>query len=98
MEYCMKAQIKRAGLLAGGWLFIVLGVIGLFLPIMQGLLFIFIGLLILSTEYVWAHKLLQKLRSRFPRIAKMLDHAEQRVRGWFGWSGRPVPAAVRADD
>ena len=94
----MKAQIKRAGLLVAGWLFIVLGVIGLFLPIMQGLLFILIGLLILSTEYVWAHKLLQKLRATFPRVSRMLDHAESRVRGWFGHSPRPAPATAKADD
>jgi uncharacterized protein len=90
----MKTQIKRAGIIVAGWLFIVLGVIGLFLPIMQGLLFIFIGLLILSSEYVWAHKLLQKLRARFPRVARL----ERRVRGWFGSAVRPAPAAAKADD
>jgi uncharacterized protein len=94
----MKTQIKRAGIIVAGWLFIVLGVIGLFLPIMQGLLFIFIGLLILSSEYVWAHKLLQKLRARFPRVARLLDRAERRVRGWFGSAVRPAPAAAKADD
>ena len=93
----MKAQIKRAGLLVAGWLFIILGVIGLFLPIMQGALFIFIGLLILSSEYVWAHKLLQSLRVRFPRIAKLLDRAELKARGWFN-SPRPAAAAAKADD
>ena len=94
----MKAQIKRAGLLVAGWLFIVLGVIGLFLPIMQGALFIFIGLLILSSEYVWAHKLLQNLRARFPRIAKLLDAAELKARGWCGYPPRPTPATAKADD
>jgi uncharacterized protein len=94
----MKAQIKRAGILVAGWLFIVLGVIGLFLPIMQGALFIFIGLLILSSEYVWAHNLLQKLRARFPRIARLVDRAELKVRGWFFHMGRPSPAGAKADD
>jgi uncharacterized protein len=98
MHYRMKAQIKRVGLIVTGWLFIILGVVGLFLPIMQGLLFICIGLLILSSEYVWAHKLLQKLRAKFPRVSKLLDRAEQRVRGWFGLPGRPTPAAAKAED
>jgi uncharacterized protein len=97
MHYRMKAQIKRVGLIVTGWLFIILGVVGLFLPIMQGLLFICIGLLILSSEYVWAHKLLQKLRARFPRISRMLDSAERKVRGWLGYPARP-PATAKAED
>lgn len=93
----MKAQIKRAALLTAGWFFIITGVIGLFLPIMQGALFIFIGLLILSSEYVWAHNLLQNLRSRFPRISKLLDRAELKVRAWFRqWA--PKPATAKGDD
>jgi len=57
----------------------VLGIAGLFLPFLQGILFLLIGLVILSSEYVWAHKLLHKLRERFPRIAAQMDHARERV-------------------
>lgn len=97
----MKAQIKKIGLIVTGWLFIITGVIGLFLPVMQGLLFIFIGLLILSTEYVWAHNLLQNLRKRFPRVASMLHHAEHRAREWFhrfGHRHRTPKKAAEGDD
>lgn len=79
----MKQVVKRAALIVVGWVFIILGVVGLFLPVMQGILFILIGLTILSSEYVWAHHLLAKLRARFPRIATYSDHARAKATGWL---------------
>jgi len=78
----MKQVVKKAVAIVVGWAFIALGVIGLFLPILQGVLFILIGLTILSTEYVWAHHLLAKLRSRFPRIAGYSDRARDKAAYW----------------
>ncbi len=96
----MKAQIKRASLIVAGWTFILLGVVGLFLPFMQGILFIFIGLLILSSEYVWAHKLLKKLRAKFPRMSHMVDHAEEKGRALLERIGhrRPQARAAESED
>jgi len=42
-------SIKRVGLLTVGWFLIVLGILGIFLPILQGILFILIALAILSS-------------------------------------------------
>ena len=78
----MQARVKKIMLLLLGWGFIVLGVIGLFLPILQGVLFLVVGLLILSSEYVWAHKLLQKIRTRFPQIASRWDEAAIKAHRW----------------
>jgi uncharacterized membrane protein YbaN (DUF454 family) len=79
----MNRAVKKALALVIGWVFIVLGVIGLFLPFMQGVLFLMIGLTILSTEYVWAHHLLTKVRTRFPRIAIFSDRAQKKATGWM---------------
>ena len=79
----MNRAVKKALALAAGWLFIVLGVIGLFIPLMQGVLFLMIGLTILSTEYVWAHHLLTRVRTRFPRIAIFSDRAQAKATGWM---------------
>jgi uncharacterized membrane protein YbaN (DUF454 family) len=79
----MNRAVKKALMLVAGWTFMVLGVIGLFLPFMQGILFLMIGLTILSGEYVWAHHLLNKVRSRFPRIAIFSDRAQQKATGWM---------------
>jgi|SRR6516164_7341675 hypothetical protein len=78
----MQARVKKIVLLLLGWGFIVLGVIGLFLPILQGVLFLIVGLLILSSEYVWAHKLLQKICTRFPQIASRWDEAAIKAHRW----------------
>jgi uncharacterized membrane protein YbaN (DUF454 family) len=78
----MNRTVKKALALVAGWLFIVLGVIGLFLPFLQGILFLMIGLTILSSEYVWAHHLLTKVRTRFPRIAVFSDRAQKKATGW----------------
>ncbi|MBI3475059.1 MAG: PGPGW domain-containing protein [Acidobacteria bacterium] len=78
----MNRAVKKALALVAGWVFIILGVIGLFLPFMQGVLFIIIGLTILSSEYVWAHHLLTKVRTRFPRIAGFSDRAQKTATGW----------------
>lgn len=75
----MTPRIKRIAVLVLGWTFIVLGIAGLFLPILQGILFLLIGLIILSTEYLWAHKLLQKIKARFPKIAMQADAAHHRA-------------------
>ncbi len=80
----IQSYKKKVVLLILGWGFIVLGVIGLFLPILQGVLFLVTGLLILSSEYVWAHKLLQKIRSRFPEFASRCDKAKNKARRWIG--------------
>src|SRR2546427_10937372 len=48
----MNPYAKRVLVLIIGWSFILLGIVGLFLPILQGVLFILIGLIILSSEYL----------------------------------------------
>ena len=58
-----KRVLWRILRLTAGWSLIVVGVIGLFLPILQGFLFIFSGLAILSTESPWARRLLDKLKA-----------------------------------
>ncbi len=79
----MKRHLKRLGVLILGWGFILVGFVGLFLPVLQGILFLLIGLFILSSEYVWAHHLLEKLKARFPRIAAQFDRARERAEHWL---------------
>jgi uncharacterized membrane protein YbaN (DUF454 family) len=92
----MKSQVKRIALLVVGWTFIVLGIAGLFLPFLQGVLFLLIGLFILSGEYVWAHKLLHRLKERFPKIAARFEHGRQRAEAWMSGTFRGK-SAVKSD-
>jgi uncharacterized membrane protein YbaN (DUF454 family) len=88
----VRKTVKRFAMLALGWGFILLGIAGLFLPVLQGILFLLIGLLILSTEYVWAHRLLQRLRNRFPSIASKLDDAKLAANRWMKFLRKPTTA------
>jgi uncharacterized membrane protein YbaN (DUF454 family) len=66
-----------------GWLFLIAGIAGLFLPFLQGILFIFVGLVILSSQFEWARKTLVKARKRFPKMAEPLDRFLQKMRKRF---------------
>ena len=68
-------EFKKIGLLIIGWIFIGLGILGLFLPILQGLLFIMIGLAILSSRSKTIRRFLKYLEKRYP-------HQYQRVVTW----------------
>jgi len=66
-------EMKRILLKITGWTFLVLGIAGLFLPVLQGILFLLIGLTILSAEYHWARRWILKLRQRFPEADRKLQ-------------------------
>ncbi len=80
----MNRKVKKYLWLGAGWGFILLGIAGLFLPVLQGILFIAIGLVLLSTEYAWAHRTLDWLKKRFPRAGHHVDRAHSHVRRWRG--------------
>lgn len=84
----MTGRVKRVLLLMTGWGFILLGIMGLFLPVLQGILFLLIGLVILSSEYIWAHRLLRRLRERFPKMSQHADRAAERAAAWMRRFGR----------
>jgi uncharacterized membrane protein YbaN (DUF454 family) len=75
----ISARFKRVALILTGWLFIALGIVGLFLPVLQGILFLLIGLVILSTEYHWARRLLGRLRVRFPKLDSVIKAAHEKA-------------------
>jgi uncharacterized protein len=79
----MNRHAKRVAILIVGWGFILLGIVGLFLPILQGVLFLVIGLIILSSEYVWAHQLLTRLRQRFPKLSQTAEEAAHKAAAWL---------------
>ena len=75
----MKAFFKRFFKLALGWVLLLLGIAGLFLPILQGMLFIFLGVALLSTQSEWVRRGLEALRARFPRQAAKLQRMKEDI-------------------
>ena len=76
----MKKSAKRYLLLALGWIFIFLGILGLFLPILQGILFLAIGLIVLSRRSPRVRLFNQKMGQRYPKYRAIQDDATARVK------------------
>jgi uncharacterized membrane protein YbaN (DUF454 family) len=81
-------HVQRALALTVGWLLIGLGVVGLFLPVLQGVLFILMGLYVLSRESHTARTILHRLRDRHPKAYASMQRAKARVlAAWSRWRG-----------
>ena len=75
-----KSRLKRITIYIVGWGFIVLGILGIVLPILQGVIFLLIGLYILSSISPWAARMLVRLREKFPRISDQFDRAKPKAK------------------
>jgi uncharacterized membrane protein YbaN (DUF454 family) len=76
-------EFKKIGILIIGWIFIGLGIVGLFLPILQGILFIMIGLAILSSRSKLIRRFLKYLEGRYPHHYERIVKWRVKIRGWF---------------
>jgi uncharacterized membrane protein YbaN (DUF454 family) len=76
-------KFKKIGILIIGWFFVGLGVLGLFLPFLQGILFLMIGLAILSSRSQIVRRWLKDLEERHPHHHKRMEKWRERMRGWF---------------
>ncbi|MGH9570830.1 MAG: PGPGW domain-containing protein [Candidatus Angelobacter sp.] len=56
-----------------GWSLLVLGLAGLFLPVLPGVLLALVGLALLSTEYHWARRWMTRLRLKFPQTDRKIQ-------------------------
>jgi uncharacterized membrane protein YbaN (DUF454 family) len=81
----MKKHIRRVAVLTLGWALIAFGIVGLFLPVLQGVLFILLGLYVLSRESETARRLLHRVRDRHPALDRKLREwgRKWRERGAF---------------
>jgi uncharacterized membrane protein YbaN (DUF454 family) len=61
---------KRVALNAAGWALLLLGILGLFLPVLPGVLLMVVALSLLSIEYAWARRWMGSLLHRFPATEK----------------------------
>lgn len=72
----MNSKFKRIVLQAAGGLFVVVGTLGLALPFLQGLLFIAIGLILLSLAHPRMREWLKARTQRFPRLHSYVERLE----------------------
>lgn len=62
-----------------GWLFIVLGILGCFLPILQGILFLSIGVFLLADEIPFFGRIRDRLEQRFPKTAEYVHQKKKKL-------------------
>jgi uncharacterized protein YqgC (DUF456 family) len=77
----------RLVMLGLGYGFLALGVVGLFLPILQGVLLILVGLLILARHAGWAGRALDRLKRTHPKAAALIEQAEAIADRWVHRTG-----------
>lgn len=59
-------MMKRVARQVVGWFFIAFGIVGLFLPILQGVLFLLVGMIILAPDVPLFRRILARLEERYP--------------------------------
>ena len=74
--------MKEITILIFGWFFIGLGILGLFLPFLQGILFLMIGLAILSSRSTTVQRFLKYLENRHPQYYQRVDAWREKISLW----------------
>lgn len=69
-------SLKRKFYLVGGIVFFILGVLGLFLPILQGVLFLLVSLILFSKGSARGRILRRRLIQRYPQWSAKVISAE----------------------
>jgi uncharacterized protein len=73
----------RLLVLTAGWVLIVVGVAGLFLPILQGGLSLALGFALLSIASQTVHLKLRAWMGRWPGLWRRLEKMRRRIHGWL---------------
>ena len=78
----MKKNFRHYAILAAGWIFILLGILGLFLPVLQGVLFLCIGLILLSGRSPRVRLMIMKAGARWPKFRRALEGSKAKAKEW----------------
>ena len=69
--------VTRFLVLGGGWLLILIGIVGLALPGLQGILTLLLGAALLSVASNTVHRLFHRLLHRWPSLWHRFEHLRQ---------------------
>ncbi len=79
----MTNQIKHILILCLGWIFVVLGIVGFFLPFFQGVLFLFIGIMLLSVSSKWTRSKIEQFLLKHPQFSEHHARADRIIKKIF---------------
>jgi len=80
----MPKEIKRILVLTAGVIFIILGILGLALPFLQGILFLIIGLILFSIASSKARRWTESHTIRYPKLHAFVEKTEKWMTGIIG--------------
>ncbi len=80
----MEKQVKRALVVTVGIIFIILGFFGLVLPVLQGILFLAIGLILLSLCSPTLRSWVDKHAARYPKLLNVIQKFETWITKFVG--------------
>jgi uncharacterized membrane protein YbaN (DUF454 family) len=78
MKSILRSKMKFPVLVLG-WILLLVGVLGLLLPLLPGIPLVIAGLVILSREYDWARRVLARVGRWRPAVSKKLRRLWGRV-------------------
>ena len=68
---------------AAGWFFLALGIVGCFLPVLQGFIFLAIGVFLLADHVPFFGRIRDWIQHRFPKLTQRVHNAGERFRAKF---------------
>jgi uncharacterized membrane protein YbaN (DUF454 family) len=74
---------KEIGFWIAGWALVGFGILGLFVPVLQGILFIMIGLAILSSRSKMVKRFLGYVEKRYPHQYNHMVTWRDKIKHWF---------------
>jgi uncharacterized protein len=80
----MRKQAKKIFILSVGIAFIMLGLIGLVLPILQGILFLIIGFILVSFYFPEIRLLMKKHVEKHPHLSPVINKFEAWILKFIG--------------
>ena len=80
----MPKQIKKVLILTLAIIFILFGLLGLVLPVLQGILFLIIGLMLLSLYFPRIRHHIAKHAEKSPHASALLNKAEKWIAKFIG--------------
>jgi uncharacterized membrane protein YbaN (DUF454 family) len=67
-------KFQRFAVVALGWVLILLGIVGLVLPVVPGAVLMVVGFLMVNPQCLWLRRLLEKCQVWFPVLAPAIRH------------------------
>jgi uncharacterized membrane protein YbaN (DUF454 family) len=78
-----RSRVRRAVKIVVGIALIPLGIVGLFLPFLQGILFLVLAFLLLASEVPFVARLRDRLKERYPGHLDGAERLGARLHRWF---------------